>query len=178
MQFCPRLLPFQGLLTALEALKAFSFLFYFPGTQRTGRSSFTFFLPLQSEQRPHLLWVAWLLWRGWWLISCFYPELHHRNLALFIAIPALLPLSRVPRWAVHFTCQQKCCSTPSLDGKHTNGIKQRKCVWLGSITWIKTTSLLSDKLPIAKVIIGICHVRFWKAHLWKIESNFKGGFVS
>lgn len=158
MQFCSLLLPSQGLLTALEALKAFSSLFYFPGTQIPGRSSFSFLLPLQSERRSHLLWVAWLLWRGWWLISCFYPELPHRNLVLFIAIPALLPFSQVPRWAAHFTCQQKCCSTPSLDGKHTNCIKQRKCVWLGPITWIKMTSLLSDKLSIAKEIIGICHV--------------------
>lgn len=119
MQFCSLLLPFQDLLTALEVLKAFSFLFSFPGTQIPNRSSFTFFLPLQSERWLCTLWVARLLWGGWWLISCFYPELHHRNHALLTATPAPLPLSRVTREASHFTCQQKCCSSPALDGKYT-----------------------------------------------------------
>lgn len=96
-QFCPLVLPFQGSLTALEVLKAFSFYLTSLVLRHQVEALSPSPLPLQSERWACSLWVAPLLWRGWELIFCFYPELHHRKLDLFYCNPSSFSTFRGPQ---------------------------------------------------------------------------------
>lgn len=126
---------------------------------------------------PCALRVAGLLWCGWWLISCFYPELHHRNHALFTATPAPPPLSRAPKGASHFTCQQKCRSTPALDRKHTT-VYQTEEMYMIRIHHTDQNDLSQINSQQPKVIMGISTSDTEKLIFGKFKAIFKGGFVS